>query len=125
MNSSKMQSRKIMGLFLLFFCVGIGVILGTKTYVTHAADADTNESSMIKLDALIQEYGDTKYLEDPNAGTYTEEQLTEMKTDLESYLKNQDTSTSIKKIEAINKYVATRLYYDCRNQEIPVYPYEV
>ncbi len=125
MKSRKMKSRKIMGLFLLFFCVGISVILGTKTYVTHAADADTNESSMIKLDALIQEYGDTKYLVDPNAGTYTEEQLTKMKTDLESYLKNQDTSTSIKKIEAINKYVATRVYYDQYDQKVPAYPYEV
>ena len=96
--------------------MGLIVVISLNSITVQASSDDTTLSSMYKIDELIQNYGDkTPYIHTGNK-TFTDAQLAEMVTDLETYLSTKDTSTQLKKMEAITQYVAERVYYNLNDK---------
>lgn len=92
-------------LFVLLLAISINVP------AAFASDSSANLSAFQKLDELFQQYLSTDPV-DEERSSYTDEQLEEMTSDLQTFLDQCDITTRAKEMEAVTRYVAQRVYYD-------------
>lgn len=97
----------------LFFPMLLVLLLAISINVpaAFASDSSANLSAFQMLDELFQQYLSPTPV-DEKRSSYTDEQLEEMTSDLQTFLDQCDITTKTKEMEAITRYVAQRTYYD-------------
>lgn len=133
MKSNTTSNNSIARSLMLSIMLGLFLVMGIQAPAVQAESTMYMDSTAMQhLDEFLQKYLSTEYCTDPYASSYTDAQLNEMKTALETYAKDKTSNefaslSQLQKLEYTTRYVAERIYYDKVNKgsDISYKPYDV